>query len=205
MPPFSLDNEPASLMYLINLTAGLMDGDAHLSRSPAVGIASRRHWPIGDTSPPSRASTRPSNGTSSSKTRPVSSCCPGPTIPFRDCRYFQRGRVQLAPRARLIWGDIWLAGRYDRGALSERFQFERIVQDFEVRREAGSFIAIDSDGTGRGRRRGRVVFRRHVGLGQPLRRRADARAPRASGHLQIRPWRSRRPCRPGHSVTAVTP
>ena len=33
----------------------------------------------------------------------------------------------------MIWGDIWLPGRYDRGALSERFQFERIVQDFEVR------------------------------------------------------------------------
>ncbi len=34
----------------------------------------------------------------------------------------------------MIWGDIWLAGRYDRGELSERFQFERIVQDFEARR-----------------------------------------------------------------------
>ncbi len=34
----------------------------------------------------------------------------------------------------MIWGDIWLAGRYDRGELSERFQFDRIVQDFEVRR-----------------------------------------------------------------------
>ena len=45
------------------------------------------------------------------------------------------GRVELAPRARLIWGDIWLPGRYDRGELSERFQFERIVQDFEVRRD----------------------------------------------------------------------
>ena len=59
---------------------------------------------------------------------------PGPAIPFRGSRYFQRVRVELAPRARLIWGDIWLAGRYDRGELSERFQFERIVQDFEARR-----------------------------------------------------------------------
>ena len=41
----------------------------------------------------------------------------------------------MAPRARLIWGDIWLPGRYERGELSERFQFERIVQDFEVRRD----------------------------------------------------------------------
>ena len=67
---------------------------------------------------------------------------PGPVIPFRGSRYFQRGRVELAPRARLIWGDIWLPGRYDRGELSERFQFERIVQDFEVRR-AGRLVYRD--------------------------------------------------------------
>ena len=30
MPPFVFDNEPASLLYLINLTAGLLDGDGHL-------------------------------------------------------------------------------------------------------------------------------------------------------------------------------
>ena len=30
MPPFELDGEPASLLYLINLTAGLLDGDGHL-------------------------------------------------------------------------------------------------------------------------------------------------------------------------------
>ncbi len=30
MPPFVVDSEPASLLYLINLTAGLMDGDGHL-------------------------------------------------------------------------------------------------------------------------------------------------------------------------------
>ena len=67
---------------------------------------------------------------------------PGPAIPFRGSRYFQRGRVDLAPRARLIWGDIWLPGRYDRGELSERFQFERIVQDFEARR-AGRLVYRD--------------------------------------------------------------
>jgi urease accessory protein len=67
---------------------------------------------------------------------------PGPTIPFRGCRYFQRGRVQLAPRARLLWGDLWLAGRYDRGELSERFQFDAIVQDFEARRD-GRLVVRD--------------------------------------------------------------
>ena len=30
MPPFVIDSEPASLLYLINLTAGLLDGDGHL-------------------------------------------------------------------------------------------------------------------------------------------------------------------------------
>jgi urease accessory protein len=67
---------------------------------------------------------------------------PGPTIPFQGSRFFQRTRVELAPRARLIWGDIWLAGRHDRGELSERFQFERIVQDFEARR-AGRLVYRD--------------------------------------------------------------
>ena len=67
---------------------------------------------------------------------------PGPTIPFRGSRYFQHGRIDLAPRASFIWGDIWLPGRYDRGELSERFQFERIVQDFEVRR-AGRLVYRD--------------------------------------------------------------
>ena len=67
---------------------------------------------------------------------------PGPVIPFGGSRYFQRGRVNLAARARLIWGDIWLPGRYDRGELSERFQFERIVQDFEARR-AGRLVYRD--------------------------------------------------------------
>ena len=33
MPPFAFDDEPASLLYLINLTAGLLDGDGHASRS----------------------------------------------------------------------------------------------------------------------------------------------------------------------------
>src|ERR1700722_16570345 len=67
---------------------------------------------------------------------------PCPTIPYKGSRFFQRSRVELAPRARLIWGDIWLAGRYDRGAMSGRFQFDRIVQDFEAR-PAGRLIYRD--------------------------------------------------------------
>jgi len=136
MPPFVFDNEPASLLYLINLTAGLMDGDGHLieikaragTRALVTGqSATRVH--------PAVASYATQQWTVDIEDDACLVVLPGPTIPFRGSRYFQRGRVNLAPRARLIWGDIWLAGRYDRGELSERFQFERIVQDFEARRD----------------------------------------------------------------------
>lgn len=135
MPPFVLDGEPASLLYLINLTAGLMDGDGHLveilARSgthslvtgqsatrvhPAVAGFATQQWSV----------------------KVEDDAClvvlPGPVIPYRGSRYFQRGRAELAPRARMIWGDIWFPGRYQRAELSERFVFETIVQDFEVRR-----------------------------------------------------------------------
>ncbi len=136
MPPFVVSGEPASLLYLINLTAGLLDRDGHMveitaragSRAVVTGqSATRVH--------PALASFATQQWTVQVEDDACLVVLPGPTIPFRDCRYFQRARVELAPRARLIWGDIWLAGRYDRGALSERFQFERIVQDFEARRD----------------------------------------------------------------------
>ncbi len=135
MPPFVIDDEAASLLYLINLTAGLMDGDAHRvdlrARAGTSAVvtgqsATRVHPALG------------SYATQQWDVEVEDDAClvilPGPVIPFRGSRYYQRGRVELAPRAGLIWGEIWLAGRYDRGALSERFQFERIVQDFEARR-----------------------------------------------------------------------
>lgn len=133
MPPFAFDREPAALLYLINLTAGLMDGDAHLielyarsgTRTVVTGqSATRVH--------PALASYATQQWKVTVEDDASLVVLPGPLIPFRACRYYQRGRVSLAPRARLIWGDIWLPGRYERGELSERFQFERIVQDFEV-------------------------------------------------------------------------
>jgi urease accessory protein len=135
MPPFQFANEPASLLYLINLTAGLLDGDGHRiditaragSKTVVTGQSATRVHPALN-----------SHATQQWNVDVEDDAClvvlPGPVIPFRGSRYFQRGRVNLAPRARLVWGEIWLAGRYDRGDLSERFQFERIVQDFEVRR-----------------------------------------------------------------------
>ena len=136
MPPFSIDGEPAALLYLINLTAGLMDGDGHLieimakagTRAVITGQSATRIHPA-----------LASYSTQQWAVEVEDDAClvvlPGPVIPFQGSRYYQRCRVQLAPRARLIWGDIWLPGRYDRGDLSERFQFDRIVQDFEARRD----------------------------------------------------------------------
>jgi urease accessory protein len=135
LPPFPLDGEPAALLYLINLTAGLLDGDAHLyemtaragTRAVVTGqSASRVHPALG------------SFATQQWHVRVEDDAClvvlPGPAIPYRGCRYYQRARAELAPTAKFIWGDVWLPGRYDRGELSERFAFDRIVQDFEARR-----------------------------------------------------------------------
>ncbi len=143
MPPFVLDDQPVSLLYLITLTAGLMDGDGHLieltarrgTRCVVAGqSASRVHPSIGGFA------------TQQWAVEVEDDAClvvlPGPTIPFAGCRFYQRGRVELAPSARLLWGDIWFPGRYERGDLSERFQFKRIVQDFEARR-AGRLVYRD--------------------------------------------------------------
>jgi urease accessory protein len=143
MPPFPLDAEQVALLYLINLTAGLMDGDGH--RIEITARAGTRAVVTGQSATrvhPALASFATQQWAVEVEDDACLVVLPGPAIPFRGCRYFQRGRVELAPRARFIWGDIWLPGRYDRGALSERFQFERIVQDFEVRR-AGRLVYRD--------------------------------------------------------------
>ncbi len=140
MPAFPISGEPASLVYLINLTAGLMDGDGHLvevearARSSAVitgQSATRVH--------PALAGYATQQWSVNVEDEACLVVLPGPVIPFRGSRYFQRGRVNLAATSRLIWGDIWLAGRYDRGELSEHHQFDKIVQDFEVER-AGRLV-----------------------------------------------------------------
>jgi urease accessory protein len=133
LPPFVLDREPASLLYLINLTPGLIYGDGQIveitARAGARAFvtsqsATRVHPALGSYATQQWTAVVEDDG--------CLVVLPGPVIPFCGSRYYQRGRVELAPQARFIWGDIWLPGRYDRGLLSERFQFERIVQDFEV-------------------------------------------------------------------------
>jgi urease accessory protein len=136
MPPLQLAPEPASLVYLINLTAGLLDGDGH--RVDLTARAGTRAVVTGQSATrvhPALASFSTQQWSVSVEEDACLVVLPGPAIPFRGSRYYQRGRVEMAPRARLVWGDIWLPGRYERGALSERFQFDRIVQDFEARRD----------------------------------------------------------------------
>jgi urease accessory protein len=138
MPPFNFKGEPAALIYFLLPTAGLMDGDGHLvellaepgSTAVVTGqSANRVHPALGS------FATQQWNIRIKSGARLV--ILPGPTIPFEGCRYYQRIRLDLEGDARLIWGDIWLPGRYDRGDLSEFYQFDRVVQDLEVRRDGG--------------------------------------------------------------------
>lgn len=143
MPPFVLDDEPASLVYLINLTAGLLDGDGH--RIEIAARAGTRAFVTGQSATrvhPAVASYATQQWNIEVENDACLVVLPGPTIPYRGSRFFQRARVDLAPGGRLIWGDIWLPGRYDRGALSERFEFDRIIQDLEVRR-AGRLVYRD--------------------------------------------------------------
>ena len=139
-PPFNLNSEPAALLYLISLSAGLMDGDAHLyeidaragTRAVVTGQSATRIHPA-----------LSSHGTHQWRVNVEDDAylivLPGPMIPFKGSRYHQRARAELAPTARLIWGDIWLPGRYERGELSEWFVFDRIVQDFEAHRDGRLF------------------------------------------------------------------
>lgn len=136
LPPFHFVGEPAALLYLLNPTAGLMDGDGHLVdiharsgvRAVVTGQSATRIHPALRSFATQQWHIRVDDDAQLV-------VLPGPAIPFRGSRYYQRVRIDLAARARVIWGDIWLPGRYARGELSEFYQFERIVQDVEVRRQ----------------------------------------------------------------------
>ncbi|MBM3997508.1 MAG: urease accessory protein UreD [Planctomycetes bacterium] len=125
-----------SLIYLLNPTAGLMDGDAHginveigpNTRSVITGQSATRIHPCS-----SRFSTQQWNLTIGESA--IAVVLPGPAIPYVGSRYYQRVRIELAKTAHLIWGDIWFSGRYSRGDESERFQFASIIQDMQVRRQ----------------------------------------------------------------------
>jgi urease accessory protein len=146
LPAFQFGHDRPSLVYLLNPTAGLMDGDGQLvevaaeagSRAVIVGQSATRIHPSLHGFSTQQWRVRVEAGA-------VLFILPGPAIPFRGCRYFQRVRVDLAEGASLIWGDLWFAGRYARGEASEQFQFEWMIQDMAVRR-AGGLIFRDRFG-----------------------------------------------------------
>lgn len=154
LPPFNVDRRSAAdrdgiadcslaLLYLLNPTAGLMDGDAQLvrlkagsgTRAVVTGQSATRIHPCLHGLSTQQWHIEVGAGA-------VLVVLPGPAIPFARSRYYQRAVVDLAPDAALVWGDIWLAGRYARGTVSERFQFETLIQDLTVRR-AGRLIFRD--------------------------------------------------------------
>jgi urease accessory protein len=136
LPPFHVGRERAALVYLINPTAGLLDGDAQLiditarpgSRAMITGQSATRIHPCLDGFSTQQWRLRVEAGA-------VLVMLPGPAIPFRGARYYQRVEIELAEGGCLVWGDIWLAGRYARGAESEQFQFEMLIQELTVRRD----------------------------------------------------------------------
>ena len=126
--------QPA-FVYVLNPTAGLFDGDAQLvdvdvgpeSRVFITGQSATRIHPCLGGFGTQQWRLRVAPGA-------IAVVLPGPAIPFQDCRYYQRAEIDLAEGAHLIWGDLWLPGRYARGKESERFQFRTLIQDFSVRR-----------------------------------------------------------------------
>jgi urease accessory protein len=135
LPPFHFGPGQPALLYLLNPTAGLLDGDGHLVRLRAgsgtwtvvVGQSANRIHPSVSGFSTQQWEVKVASGA-------VLVVLPGPTIPFRGCRYYQRVRIDLAQGARMVWADLWLAGRYARGSASEQFQFDTLVQDFTVHR-----------------------------------------------------------------------
>jgi urease accessory protein len=134
LPLFLGAGQPA-LVYLLNPTAGLMDGDGHFvqlhaaagTRSVAVGQSATRIHPCLHGYAAQRWSVHVEAGA-------ILVVLPGPAIPYQGSRYVQHVEVELAEGAALVWGDVWFAGRYARGDASERFLFDRIVQSLMVRR-----------------------------------------------------------------------
>ncbi len=135
LPPFRFGPGRPALLYLLNPTAGLLDGDGQLveltirsgARALVVGQSATRIHPCLTSFSTQQWRLRVEAGA-------VLAVLPGPAIPFGGCRYFQGVDVVLEPGAGFVWGDVWLPGRYARGAASEWFRFNRLVQEFRVRR-----------------------------------------------------------------------
>ncbi len=137
LPPFRLADGPLTLVYLLNPTAGLLDGDGQLvaltarqgTRAVVVGQSATRIHPC----PVGFATQQWVVRVEAGATLVL---LPGPSIPFAGSRYYQRVTVELETGAAFAWGEIGLAGRYARDDASERFRFDTLVQDLRVCRGA---------------------------------------------------------------------
>jgi urease accessory protein len=133
LPLFHFAGIRPALLYLLNPTAGLLDGDGQRvelmaragTNTIVVGQSATRIHPCLHGFATQQWTIRVEAGA-------TLVVLPGPAIPFEVCRYFQRVEADLEPGANFVWGDIWLAGRYARGEASERFRFGKLVQDFRV-------------------------------------------------------------------------
>jgi urease accessory protein len=133
LPAFRFPGDQPALIYLLNPTAGLMDGDGQRvevtaglgSRAVIVGQSATRIHPClhGFSTQQWSIDVGPAA---------VLVLLPGPAIPFAGSRYYQRVVINLAPGAAALWGDIWFAGRYVRGEL---FQFQTLVQELSVHQQ----------------------------------------------------------------------
>ena len=132
-----VDDGPGTpgLLYLMNSTAGLLDGDGQwvdLDVGPGVRgfvtnqSAGRVHpCPLGHAA--ARFDLHLAPGA-------VLCALPGPTIPFAGSRFHQRTTLRLEPGAAVVWGDILLPGRTHYARAPERFRVDRIVQELRVER-----------------------------------------------------------------------
>lgn len=135
LPAFHYPTEPAALLYLLNPTVGLLDGDAHRievtarpgTRAVVTGQSASRVHPALSSYSTQHWAVRVDDGAELV-------VLPGPAIPYRGARFYQRVEIDLAPTARLIWGDIWYPGRVRYEADPEEYVFDRVVQHLEVRR-----------------------------------------------------------------------
>jgi urease accessory protein len=136
LPPFRFGADQPALLYLLNPTAGLLDGDAQLvrlcagpdTRAVVVGQSATRIHPAVHGLCTQQYAVSVAAGA-------VLVVLPGPAIPFQGCRYYQRVSVELEEGAGLVWGDLWTAGRCARPEDAEQFRFQTLVQEFAVRRQ----------------------------------------------------------------------
>lgn len=139
---FHFPGERPALLYVINPTVGLLDGDGHRIdlhvkhgvRLVVAGQSASRIHPC-----PRGLATQQWHIRVDSGAELV--VLPGPTIPYWGSRYFQSVEVDLEEGAHFAWAEVGLPGRLHHspgdGASpgGEDYAFERFTQRMTVRRK----------------------------------------------------------------------